>query len=117
MRLPVLPPVALLALVACSSQPVAHKAAPTGTPVLRVLYRDDANRNGALMLLTLPSGPDGPRPSRDCAAPLLIDPATGAAHALAPQEVAARLQTMRIVGATPGNCEDKATPDPALRRR
>ena len=116
MRVPVLRVPGLLcvcmALAACSSQPAQHKAAPGGTPVLRVLYRDDANRSGALMLLTLPSGPNAPHPSSDCAAPLLIDPVTGAARALSPQEVATRLTTMRIAGATPGTCEDAA-----LRRK
>ena len=99
-------PGACVALAACSSQPQAPKAAPAGTPVLRVLYRDDAHKDGTLMLLTLPSGPDGPQPSRDCAAPLLIDPVSGAAHPLTTQQVAGRLKAMRVVGATPGTCED-----------
>ncbi|MCH7629256.1 MAG: hypothetical protein IH997_11185 [Proteobacteria bacterium] len=107
---------ACVALAACSSQPQPRQPASGATPVLRVLYRDDAHGNAALMLLTQPSGLDGPRPSRDCAAPLLIDPVTGAAHALGPQEVAARLRTMRIVGATPGTCENKPVRDAALRR-
>ncbi len=100
-------PGACAALAACSSPPQAPKAASGGTPVLRVLYRDDAHKDGALMLLTLPSGPNAPPPSPDCAVPLLIDPATGAAHALDPQEVASRLKTMRIAGATPGTCKDR----------
>ena len=106
------PSVALLVLTACSSQPPQRKVTPGGTPVLRVLYRDDAHRDGALMLLTLPAGGDGPQPSRECAVPLLIDPASGAAHALSSDEVARRLKTMRIAGATPGTCEDAA-----LRRK
>lgn len=108
MRAPLLAALPVMLATACSSQPVPHRAAPTGTPVLRVLYRDDAARDAALMLLTMPSGPGAPAPSRDCAAPLLIDPVTGAARPLSSQEVAARLRTMRIVGATPGTCEDAA---------
>ena len=112
------PLAALLALAACSPQPEQRKNPPGGTPVLRVLYRDDAykddahkdyaHKDGALMLLTLPSEPDGPQPSRDCAAPLLIDLATGSAHPLSSHEVAQRLKTMRIAGATPGRCQDAA---------
>ncbi|MCW1384007.1 hypothetical protein OLX02_14385 [Novosphingobium sp. KCTC 2891] len=68
--------------------------------MLRVLYRDAAST----MLLTLPPGPGAAPPPPSCAAPLLIDPASGAARPLTAQEVTARLRTMQLAGAVHGTC-------------
>jgi hypothetical protein len=99
-----------LALAGCSEVKSGDKAdaALRGEPVLRVLYRDST----ALMLLTLPARPGGKAPPRDCAVPLLIDPVSGAARAMAADEVTARLRSMQLAGATPGACsETPGSPD------
>lgn len=87
-----------LALVACGS---AKKPAPArhDEPVLRAIYRDGHDT----MLLAL--APDG-RPMRadDCHNALLVDDATGATRQLDQAEVNARLRSMQLAGAAPGDC-------------
>jgi hypothetical protein len=92
-------PLAVLALAGCG-QGEAHKPAPPqGRKVMRTIYRDDK----ALLLVVVPDGP-GPPPPADCIQPLLIDPTTGAVHAISAQEAAQRQRGMELVGASEGNC-------------
>ncbi|OYW16443.1 MAG: hypothetical protein B7Z39_01010 [Novosphingobium sp. 12-64-8] len=95
-----------LLVAACHDAPQSTQRAES-VPVLRVLYRD-AN---ASMLLTLPARKRGPMPPPGCRTPLLIDPLTGAVHAISDSEAASRLKTMQMAGATPGTCP----PGPSYR--
>ncbi|WP_225207702.1 hypothetical protein [Novosphingobium huizhouense] len=89
-------------LCACSDAPATSRAsAAKGEEVLRVLYRDDT----AQMLVTLPARPGDPPPPRDCATPMLIDPATGMARAISPEDMARRLKVMQLAAATRGQCD------------
>lgn len=75
-------------------QPRAH-----GVPVLRAVYRDGAHR----LLVVLPDA-GHPTPRSDCAAPLLIDDATGAARQITPAEASDRMRHMQLSGAVHGTC-------------
>jgi hypothetical protein len=89
----------LLALLAgCGSSPPRQPRAH-GTPVLRAVDRDATQR----LLVVLPDG-DHPVPRGDCAAPLLIDEATGGAHQITPAEAADRMRHMQLSGAVHGTC-------------
>ena len=89
----------LLGLLAgCGHQ--APRATPaSGTPVLRAIYRDATHH----VLLALPDRAK-PLPQRDCAAPLLIDDATGAVQQITRAEAAERIKGMQLSGAVHGTC-------------
>jgi len=89
----------LLAWLAACGQAVPHQTGPHGAPVLRAVYRDAGHR----LLVALPDGPNGV-PHGDCAAPLLVDDATGAARQITPAEAAVRAQRMVLTGAVHGTC-------------
>lgn len=76
-----------------------HQTGPQGARVLRAVYRDAGHR----LLVALPDGPNGV-PHGDCAAPLLVDDATGAARQITPTEAAVRAQRMVLTGAVHGTC-------------
>lgn len=93
--------VALADVSACSSAVQPGKAEHAGRKVLRVLYRD----HKVLMLVTLPAKPGDPPVPSDCATPLLIDPASGAAKAITASEMSRRLKSMQLAAATRGTCD------------
>ena len=66
-----------------------------------MVYRDAS----AQLLVTLPARPGDPPLPPDCTTPLLIDPATGSAKAIAPAAMAERLKVMQLAAATPGTCD------------
>ncbi|WP_353228070.1 hypothetical protein [Novosphingobium sp.] len=69
------------------------------TPVLRAVWRDATHH----LLVVLP-GADGRVPRGDCAAPLLIDDASGGVRQIAPAEAAALVTHMQMAGAVRGTC-------------
>ncbi len=76
-----------------------HQTGPRGAPVLRAVYRDAGHR----LLVALPDGPQG-LPHGDCAAPVLVDDATGAARQITPAQAAVWVQRMVLTGAVHGTC-------------
>eukprot|EP01037_Dinobryon_pediforme_P014173 gene14173-14292_t len=89
----------LLALLSgCGSSPPRQVRA-RGVPVLRAIYRDAAQH----LLVVLPE-PGHPAPPGDCAAPLLVDDASGQARQIAPAEAAERMKRMQLSGAVRGTC-------------
>lgn len=89
----------VLVLAGCGGAQAPHKPRPEGRKVLRAIYRDDRS----IMLVALRDGAAAP-PRGDCAQPLLVDPATGAAKAIGANEAAARQRTMQLAGAVEGTC-------------
>ncbi|KUR80463.1 hypothetical protein AQZ50_02190 [Novosphingobium sp. Fuku2-ISO-50] len=90
----------MLALLAgCGSARAPRHDGPHGTPVLRAVYRDATHR----LLIVLPDRAHRV-PRGDCAAPLLIDEATGAARQIAPGEAAQWMRQMQLTGAVQGTC-------------
>jgi len=67
--------------------------------VLRAVYRDDTHQ-----LLVVLSDAGHPTPHGDCAAPLLIDNATGGARQITPTEASAWMRHMQLSGAVHGTC-------------
>jgi hypothetical protein len=67
--------------------------------VLRAVYRDASHR----LLVVLPDQAHA-MPRGDCAAPVLIDEASGAARQILPGEAAAWLRHMQLSGAVEGTC-------------
>jgi len=89
----------LVALLAgCGSSPSRQPRA-RGAPVLRAVYRDAGHQ----LLVVLPDA-DHPMPRGDCAAPLLIDTATGGARQITPIEAATWMHRMQLSGAVHGTC-------------
>ncbi|EGD59607.1 hypothetical protein Y88_2651 [Novosphingobium nitrogenifigens DSM 19370] len=76
-----------------------HVGPVSGQPVLRALYRDTGHR----LLVVLPDARHRV-PRGDCAAPLLIDEASGRARQVTANEAAALAQHMELVGAVEGTC-------------
>ena len=68
-----------------------------GVPVLRAIYRDVAHH----MLVVLPDA-DHRMAHGDCAAPLLIDDATGRARQITPAQAAQAMRHMQLSGAVHG---------------
>jgi hypothetical protein len=94
--------VGLLALVGgChhAGPSAQSQAQGNATPVLRAVWSDATHH----LLVVLP-GADGRVPRGDCAAPLLIDDATGAARQITPAEAAALVKHMQLAGAVRGSC-------------
>ena len=89
----------LLALLAGCGQAAPRQPRARGAPVLRAVYRDATHH----MFVVLPDA--GHRlPQGDCAAPLLIDDATGGARQITPAEAADRMRHMQLSGAIRGTC-------------
>lgn len=88
----------LVPLAGCGHSPQRH-AQGGGVPVLRAIYRDGSRH----LLVAMP---DGARrlPRGDCAAPLLIDDATGGAQQVTPAQAAQWVKRMQLSGAVHGTC-------------
>lgn len=86
-------------LIAGCGHPAQRQAQAGGVPVLRAIYRDGARH----LLVAMP---DGGRelPRGDCAAPLLIDDATGRLQQVTPAEAEDWVKRMQLSGAVHGTC-------------
>jgi len=93
------PLLCLLALLAGCGHSARRQAHVDGAPVLRAIYRDSSRH----LLLAMPDGAHG-LPHGDCAAPLLIDDATGAVRQITPAQAAGWVQRMQLSGAVHGKC-------------
>ncbi len=89
----------LAVLLAGCGHAAPHAPQAHGAPVLRAVYRDQAQH----LLIALPDADHG-LPHGDCAAPLLVDDATGAARQITPAEAADRIKRMQLAGAVHGTC-------------
>lgn len=88
-----------LVLTGCGPAPGNPRAHDEGQPVLRAVYRDATRR----LLVVLPGAGRG-LPAGDCAAPLLIDDASGAVRQLGPAEARSLMARMQLSGAVQGTC-------------
>jgi hypothetical protein len=89
----------LLALLAGCGSPPPRQVHARGAPVLRAIYRDAAQH----LLVVLPER-GHPLPPGDCAAPLLVDDASGQARQISRAEAAERMKRMQLSGAVHGTC-------------
>ena len=90
---------ALALLAGCGSARAPRHDGPHGQPVLRAVYRDATHR----LLIVLPDRAHRV-PRGVCAAPLLIDEATGAVRQIAPGKAAQWMRQMQLTGAVQGAC-------------
>jgi len=89
----------LALLAGCGPARAPHHDRARGVPVLRAVYRDARHR----LLVVLPDAAHRV-PRSDCAAPVLIDEASGAARQITPGEAAEWMQKMQLAGAVQGTC-------------
>ncbi len=88
-----------MALLAACGHAAPRQTPAHGAPVLRAVYRDSAHH----LLMALPDSPRG-LPQGDCAAPMLIDDATGMARQITPAEAVDWMKRMQLAGAIHGTC-------------
>lgn len=89
----------MLALLAGCGRSAPQRHGSTGAPVLRAVYRDATHH----LLMALPDGQKG-LPQGDCAAPVLIDDATGGVQEISHDQAAGWLKRMQLSGAVHGTC-------------
>lgn len=89
----------LLAVLAACGRSEPRQTHVRGTPVLRAIYRDGTHH----LLVALADGSRG-LPPGDCAAPLLIDDATGGAQQISRSNAADWMKRMQLSGAIHGTC-------------
>jgi hypothetical protein len=89
----------LLAMSSGCGHSAQRQARAGGVPVLRAIWRDGSRH----LLVAMPDGPRG-LPRGDCAAPLLIDDATGGVRQITPAQAAEWVKRMQLSAAVHGTC-------------